>query len=297
MGIVGVWPCALLAVDITTIAALLISLIAAIGGLGVGGLIGARMTAKTEFEQQLRERMLGAADDFIAASAAGLSQLRALDPTARSHPLPRWSRVILGNEPAGPAYVASELTADVARQVQASVDEATRQLNRVVLIFSPLSGATTEAERAVTKMSEAWAALQWFYALSVASESESVKERRDAIVGAFQTLGAVGFAAASAVVPGLVPGSKTGSMLGELIGGAVANTDNLLDEASNGAAGAITEASDALTQFAAIAGAQALVSSRPSYKVTYRVESDEQVVSLIEPQRERPALTSEQPVP
>jgi hypothetical protein len=269
--------------SVATWAAIIVSLIAAIGTLGFGGIIGARITARKEFEQQLRERMLGAADDFIGASTAALSSLRALDPTVRRHPLSRRVRAFIGDVAVEPVLVRNDLAREEIERVQTSIDETGRQLTRVVLIFSPISEATAEAKRGVERLLEAWGALQWYYALRRALESEDVSQRRAAIRRVLQSLGEAGFAAATRAVPGLH--KELGGVAAWLVSGVVTNADKPLADARDGAARALDEASEALTEFASRAGKQVLVEpgSWPALKMTYTVTPEEQIVASARP--------------
>jgi hypothetical protein len=290
MKVVSAWRNTVLAADIAAISTLSVALLAAIG---VGGITGAWITAKKdleqqqrEIEQQMRARMLAAAEDFIGASTAALSRLRALDPTVHTHQLPRWAKLILGDVEVHPAFSPNDLAPELPKQVQASLDEASRQLPRVALIFGPTSMAATEAEHALKKMLEAWATLQWFHALARASESDTVEQRRELIVGVSQALGEAGFARASSAVPDLL--SYVGNVAGGLLGGVVTNVQKPLDDASSGAMAAVEEASKALQGFVDSAGRQALIAPtwRP-HKLTFIVDENERVVASATPKTER----------
>jgi hypothetical protein len=270
--------------SVATWAAIFVSLIAAIGALGVGGIIGARITARKEFEQQLRERMFGAGDDFIGASNAALSSLRALEPTVEKYSLSvRW-RAVLGDIADEPALARNRLGAEEVERVQALVDEAGRQLARVVLIFGPISQATAEAKLGVEKLREGWGALRWYYALLQASESEDVAQRKAALVRGGQLLGEAGFEYARRAIPGLNP-EQLGGVAGWLVGRVVTNPEEPLADARDGVTGALDKAGKALTNFASSAGAHALVEpgSSPTFEMTWMVNSAEQIVVSAKP--------------
>jgi len=272
----------LLAIDVLAGLGALGALIAA---FGVGSIVAAVIGARKERDLQLREKMLAVADDFISASNAALAQLRALEPTESEPALSPVKRFFLGKMSKGPG----DLDSKVANDVQGSIDDASRQVNRVVLLFSPMSRAATEAGRASTKLSEAWEALSLFYMITRGLQAESVDQRRNTIRRSFEEVRDVGLEAAFTANPTLQsdfgPFIKAAlTKAWEFVEGRAASLDEPLEEASTGAKEALEEASDALDKFASYAGSQAL--DPRAYKVVeYEVTREEEIVVSLHPRR------------
>jgi hypothetical protein len=276
-----VTPATLLAADSLAIAG---AIAVVIGALGIGSIAAAAITASKDRDLYLREKMLGAADDFIRASTGALDQLRKLDPTRPEFSLSALQTFVLG-EVSHPALASSELDSVVVKEVQGFIDEAGHQLTRVVLLFSPMSKAATEAERATMSLRESWKAMRVFYVLSHASTSDDAQQRQKMIERGLKDIGDLGVTAGLAI-PAV-------GVLGALIGGAsqwlvkwAGNVNEPLEKVRPIVAQGLADAQKALTNFASSAGSQALEpKAYKKVRKVYTVNEREQIVVSLEPRR------------
>lgn len=258
-----------------------------IAAIGVGSIVAALITARKDSDLQLREKMLGAADDFITASSAAIAELRALDPTVRKYSLPLLKRWVVGEVSDRRSLTVDNLDSAIVERVQGAVDKTSMELARVELMFSPFTRAARKAKQSTEKLNESWDALRLVYVLSRAPKSETAEQRLKAIERAFQDLGELGIAVAYSAMPALE--SSLSSLRALIIWKAwervekrLANLDQALEEARTDAISALAEASDALMEFASSAGSQALA-PRLYKKRRYTVTTEEQIVFTLVP--------------
>ena len=269
--LVTAFAVALLA-DTMSSVSLAVSVVAAVG---VGGIIVALLTARKEREQQLRERMLNVADDFLVAAAGAISLLSALlsalDPNAREASVGFVRRIVLGRSAAGPTTTMRGRR-DLRDMAEASVDEAHRQLVRVLLIYFPASQAATDAKTVIEHADSACRALHDLHAKWQAADVE----RRRAL--AERTGGEIGeeVGAAMRSEVGQALGGSAGEVIGRRIGEAVVRPTKEMKRDLEDARKAITAASEGLEKFSIGASAQAL-----NRRLRYRVNVNEEIEIVV----------------
>jgi hypothetical protein len=279
-------PATLLAAEFTGAIALGLAVLAALGG----GWLGSWITSwkdleqqRREIEQQARVRMLEAADAFIAAASVALAEVRALDPSVQEQELyvGRWERLTLGDVPVEPSVGAEGLTPEMISRVNKSRAEASRHLRRVELIFGPAAGGLSTsvvdaATATVTRIRDAWEALQAYYAVAQAAESKSVARRREVVEIFAGAVGAAGLQRVASHVPNLA--DALNDLASRTVAGAVVNVQRSLDKAIERVTKAMAEAEAALKTFstdASLALVAAPIQAR--YEVRYRIGTDEKI--------------------
>jgi hypothetical protein len=166
-------------------AAIATLVIAAIAGVGVGGIIVALINTRQERERQLRESMLTAADEFLDAAASALSHLRTLHPSARRINLGLIGFLAHGrmniDSPANQREDSPELQAAELQKTDALLEVAKDRLARVRLLFSPDSLAANDGQ-AFLKASEIVSVqLKTYYALGQPELVHKIQQRRESV--------------------------------------------------------------------------------------------------------------------
>jgi hypothetical protein len=226
--------------------------IAAIAGVGVGGIIVAVITTRQERERQLREGMLTAADEFLNAAASVLSQLRTLHPSARKVNLGLLGVLVRGSTSVASADQiedSPELQAAELERADVSLDAAKDRLARVRLLFGPDSPAVEAGDAYLRVAAMASGRLKTYYALGQPELAEVVKRRQEGIRNVVETVNLAGDISIPIPLGGLllpIPlGSITGAVSGAVgafvdLGKARANTQQLAQEALDQADAEIT---------------------------------------------------------
>jgi hypothetical protein len=168
--------------DAVSIATLVI---AAIAGVGVGGIIVALINTRQERERQLRESMLTAADAFLDAAASALSHLRALHPAAREINLGLIGLFAHGRTKIDPSAErledSPELQAAELQKADALLSEAKDRLARVRLLFSPDSPVAHDGEAFLRASAIVSGQLKTYYALGQPELVSTIQQRQESV--------------------------------------------------------------------------------------------------------------------
>jgi hypothetical protein len=280
----------LLAAEFTGAIALGLAVLAALGG----GWLGSWITSwkdleqqRREIEQQARVRMFEAADAFIAAASVALAELRVLDPSVQEHERSVWERLTLGD--LEPSVGAEGLTPELISSVNTSRAETSRHLRRVELIFGPAAGGLAAsvvdaANATVTRIRDAWEALQAYYAVARAAKSKGVARRREVVEVFTSAIGAAGFERVAKYVPNLA--DALNDLASRKVAGTVVNVQRPLDKASERVTIAMAEAEAALKTFSRDASlALVALPIQVGYEVKYEVGRDEKIRPVLVPKR------------